>query len=355
MPELPEAEATRRLLAATAVGRQVRELVLTDQRSGARDGLFDDRVYASSAAAFASALGGAFVVGAARRGKQLWLSLARSAAAPPHAALLIHLGMTGACVARGVRPLRFASFRVEASVWPPRHTKLELRLDDGGALAYADPRRLGRIALAGGEPLGAAPLALLARDPLIDPPARAEFGAALRRFPSAVKAVLLDQRRLVCGVGNWVADEVLFHARVLPSARAAALSDAQCRAIHEALLRVCREACECEADSSRFPATWLFHHRWARQTTGSIDSPLGRIHFATVAGRTTAFVPSVQRGAEGCAERNAPSRGGESKADAAGRAAETTHKGGKRKSPSREACGEASVRTRGSKRRCEAL
>jgi len=37
--------------------------------------------------------------------------------------------------------------------------------------------------------------------------------------------VLLDQGKLVCGVGNWVADEVLYQAGVLPSAACNTLSD----------------------------------------------------------------------------------------------------------------------------------
>ena len=82
---------------------------------------------------------------------------------------------------------------------------------------------------------------------------------------------------------------------MLPSSPANSLDGAQCRAVYDAMLRVCREACACNADSAQFPPTWLFHHRWANQTSGSISSPLGRIHFDTVGGRTTAYLPSKQR------------------------------------------------------------
>ena len=58
---------------------------------------------------------------------------------------------------------------------------------------------------------------------------------------------------------------------------------------------MCKTACDANADSEQFPATWLFHHRWAKQTTGSIASPIGRIHFDTIGGRTTAFLPDVQK------------------------------------------------------------
>ena len=48
-------------------------------------------------------------------------------------------------------------------------------------------------------------------------------------------------------------------------------------------------------EATPLPETWLFHHRWAKMTTGSIASPIGRIHFDTIGGRTTAFLPDVQK------------------------------------------------------------
>merc|ERR1711920_268785 len=68
--------------------------------------------------------------------------------------------------------------------------------------------------------------------------------------------------------------------------------------VRDAVLGVCKRACECNADSNRFPPTWLFHYRWAGMTTGSIDSAIGRIHFDTVGGHTTAFLPSKQHKGE---------------------------------------------------------
>merc|ERR1719181_1360637 len=120
------------------------------------------------------------------------------------------------------------------------------------------------------------------------------FTDTLGRLSAPIKSVLLDQNKLVCGVGNWIADECLFQACLSPSTPSNSLSEAQVAALRDALLAVCRMACDCNADSDRFPSTWLFHHRWAGMTTGSINSPIGRIHFDTVGGRTTAFLPSKQ-------------------------------------------------------------
>lgn len=49
-----------------------------------------------------------------------------------------------------------------------------------------------------------------------------------------VKALLLDQS-FAAGVGNWIADEVLFQARVHPSVRARTLPDDAVKALHTSL------------------------------------------------------------------------------------------------------------------------
>lgn len=112
-----------------------------------------------------------------------------------------------------------------------------------------------------------------------------------------VKTALMDQSRLVCGVGNWVADKVLYHARIAPTAPSDTLSDEQARALHGAVLEVCKVACEAGGESARYPQSWLVHHRSEKHKAGSsVNSPLGKVHFESIGGRSTAFVPEVQKG-----------------------------------------------------------
>ncbi len=108
-----------------------------------------------------------------------------------------------------------------------------------------------------------------------------------------MKAVLLDQT-FAAGVGNWIADEVLYQARIDPRRRARSLSRHEARRLREAVRRVVETAVRARADSDRYPKTWLFHSRWGRQA-GSITARGERIRHDTVGGRTTAWVPSVQR------------------------------------------------------------
>ena len=290
MPELPEAEAQRRLLDRCVVGQTIERVETKEQGGGARDGQIDDKVLDGDVASLA----GARVVAAKRKGKQLWLELDKG---KTKHCLLIHLGMTGSCVIKGEAPPSYKAFSID-DAFPPKYTKLEMIMNDGTRLAYCDPRRFGRIKLRGAEP---AELAALAPDAL-EAPAVAAMRGALSSKSVPIKAVLLDQSAVVCGIGNWVADEVLYMSRIHPATAASALSADQVKALRAAIVNVCKTACDANADSEQFPATWLFHHRWAKMTAGSIASPIGRIHFDTIGGRTTAFLPDVQKKTGGTAK-----------------------------------------------------
>ena len=54
-------------------------------------------------------------------------------------------------------------------------------------------------------------------------------------------------------------------ARIHPEQRAADLSGEQVAALREAMVAVPRVAVDVDADSSRFPEDWIFHHRWAEK------------------------------------------------------------------------------------------
>ncbi|EFN51935.1 hypothetical protein CHLNCDRAFT_9497, partial [Chlorella variabilis] len=142
------------------------------------------------------------------------------------------------------------------------------------------------------RPEGVPPISELGWDPLLDMPSLPSFAAQLGGQRRAIKAVLLDQS-FSAGIGNWVADEVLYQARIHPEQPAHSVPQEQVAALHRAISHVCQVACEVEADSSRFPPDWLFHHRWGNSTPAKVG---GRsIDHLTVGGRTSAFVPSLQK------------------------------------------------------------
>jgi formamidopyrimidine-DNA glycosylase len=264
MPELPEVEAQRRRVQRWLKGRRLAAVTVAD----------DPVVLAGlSPRGLTEALRGRRVKAVRRRGKHLWLELDRR----PWPSF--HFGMTG----------WFSFYRREEE--RPRFWKIELVADDGRRLAYTDPRRFGRIRLQQ-DPAREAPIALLGFDPLEGLPPARELAGHLARRKAPLKAVLLDQS-LFAGVGNWVADEVLYQARLSPRRPASSLGMAEVRRLRDKLHDVIARAVAVGADSDRFPPTWLFHSRWGRRA-GALTARAEAIVHETIGGRTTAWVPSRQ-------------------------------------------------------------
>ncbi|CAN6220646.1 unnamed protein product [Urochloa humidicola] len=117
------------------------------------------------------------------------------------------------------------------------------------------------------------------------------FLDSLGRNKIGIKALLLDQG-FISGIGNWIADEVLYQSRIHPLQIASNLSRESCEALHRSIQEVVKYAVEVDADLERFPKEWLFHHRWGKKP-GAVNGK--KIEFITAGGRTTAYVPQLQR------------------------------------------------------------
>jgi formamidopyrimidine-DNA glycosylase len=277
VPELPEVEAARRLATRVAVGRRIVTVWC------ATDPIV---IEGATPARLSAALRGRRVRAVRRHGKHLWFELDR------RPWLLMHFGMTGGLHVPTRPPLRLMSSRgTTPAGWPPRFAKLRLTFDDGGELAMADARRLGRIRLRE-DPRREPPLIGLGFDALREPPSLAHFLALLRERTAPMKALLLDQT-FAAGVGNWIADEVLYQARIDPRRPARTLTATEGARLRRRLHAVLTTAVNAGADSDRYPSSWLFHRRWDRDPLAR--TPTGaRIRWETIAGRTTAWAPSLQ-------------------------------------------------------------
>jgi formamidopyrimidine-DNA glycosylase len=279
MPELPDVEAARLIARRVAVGRRITGVWC------AADPIVFEGV---SPVRFRRALLGRQVLAVRRHGKHLWLALDRR----PWPTF--HFGMTGGLHTPSGPSVKLVSSRRRnrRDVWPPRFTKLRVTLDDGGEVALADARRLGRIRLRH-DPPREPPISLLGFDALRQLPSPARFRGLLRGRSAPIKAVLLDQG-FAAGVGNWIADEVLYQARIDPRRRAHTLSEAEVRRLRAKIGSVVTTAVRARSDSDRYPRTWLFHDRWGR-SAGAVTARGEPIRYDTIGGRTTAWVPIVQR------------------------------------------------------------
>jgi formamidopyrimidine-DNA glycosylase len=219
VPELPEVETARTLIAGQALNRRIVDVDDSDSYVG--------RPHAPGE--LRSALTGRSLTAAHRRGKTMWLETSGTGDAPePGPELGIHLGMSGrivvtapdGTVSEGGDPNRYNT-RPRNPVW----NRFTLRFADGGSLVLLDPRRLGRVRL---DP----DIAALGPDATEVTPA--QFRDLISRGTIAVKARLLDQSK-IAGVGNLIADEILWQARLSPMARVNSLTPAQVRRLYRAL------------------------------------------------------------------------------------------------------------------------
>eukprot|EP00040_Diaphanoeca_grandis_P017795 m.93296 g.93296 ORF g.93296 m.93296 type:complete len:379 (-) comp26624_c0_seq2:282-1418(-) len=290
MPELPEAEASRRLLETHCVGQTIVQCVVKEQGGGSRDGQFDEIVIdeGETGTTLQTKLLARKIQNVCRKGKQLWINFEDKGPS-----LLFHHGMTGTLRVRGVESVSYKSVATDVS-WPPKFCKIMLKFSNQCLLAFTDPRRLGRVRLRQ-DPLMTSPIKDLAPDPVVDTIDDSRFKSLLQKTSTSIKAALLDQQRLVCGIGNWLADDILLAAHIHPETKCNELTDAQSTKLASAIPNVCKLACAVNADSNLFPKEWLFHMRWnAPRGQSTLDD--GRIVLqSTVAGRSTIHIPSIQK------------------------------------------------------------
>ncbi|MCC6317853.1 MAG: bifunctional DNA-formamidopyrimidine glycosylase/DNA-(apurinic or apyrimidinic site) lyase [Gemmatimonadaceae bacterium] len=199
MPELPETETIARDLADLLVGRTVQKVAV----------LRPDVLRGATPTCFERRQSGAQVLRVWRRSKTVVLSLS----GPAH--VLVTPRFTGS--------LQFESP-------PDAYVTISWRFADGATLIYRDVRRLGTVALVDADGLAAFDQAL-GVEPLSPSFTVAALSGILRASRSAVKKVLMDQRR-IAGVGNIYANEALHRAGIDPSRIGAAIRAPDAERLH---------------------------------------------------------------------------------------------------------------------------
>ena len=95
------------------------------------------------------------------------------------------------------------------------------------------------------------------------------------RRKTPLKALLLMQERFP-GIGNWMADEILWRARLHPSRPGGDLGPGEARVLWRVTRDVCRRAIEVMDQNWEYPDTWLFAHRWEKGGRGAAPACSGR-------------------------------------------------------------------------------
>ena len=265
MPELPEVETVRRKIEKALKGKKIIKASVTPD-----DIVFKKKSPSSIKKAFIHAK----VKKVGRKGKYFWMELDKK----PWA--LFHLGMSGSVVIADELPTT-----------KMRSIKVILEAEDGTIMIFRDPRRFGRLIFLD-DPENEKPLSLLGPDVMNELPSVAKLTSLLEKRKAPIKAVLLDQSTL-SGIGNWMADEILFQAGIDPARPSSSLKRAEFKKLHDKIKFVTSFAVKHSADYDLYPKSWLFHHRWGRKK-GSVSTG-DAIKHTVVGGRSTAWVPAKQK------------------------------------------------------------
>jgi formamidopyrimidine-DNA glycosylase len=269
MPELPEVEGYRQYLEATSLHQPIEAIDVEDIK-----------LLTTDQSTLTEALHGTSFTGTRRVGKNLFVFTDR-----PGVIVRMHFGMTG--------DLEY----YHSSLDRPRHARIVFYFRSGFNLGFICPRKFERIGLVGDvdvflkkKKIGKDALELTAE----------ELSAVLATRKGPVKSVLLDQS-VAAGVGNWIADELLYQAGILPEKPANELSPAEVEALWEATGRVLRTAIDKEARYADFPASYLIHARaWDTSPYEEASQHLlcprcqSEIKITRIGGRTTYYCADCQ-------------------------------------------------------------
>lgn len=269
MPELPDVEVWRRYVDATSLHQRI---------TGLGYDAADLRATVSRQA-LDRALLGRRLRSTGRHGKHLFAGLADGDGGADGEGrvqqwLRLHFGMTGA--------LRY--YRVGDE---PDHTRLRIDFEDGFHLAFQNTRKLGMIDLLEDPDRwireeGLGPDALRV--------GRKRFRSLFAGRRGLIKSLLMDQR-ILAGLGNVYADELLYQERLHPRTPAGELDRSDLNALHDRMGRVLEGAVQSRADPGQMPADWLVPHR---HPGGSCPRCGGELKTVDVGGRTAYFCPDEQ-------------------------------------------------------------
>lgn len=215
MPELPEVESVRSGLVDLVSERTIGEVTVR----------WKNIIKEPKSELFQEKLEGQTIETIRRRGKFLLFILTDYV-------LISHLRMEG-------------KFRLETAATPlSKHTHVVFTLDNGQELRYLDVRKFGKMSLINkGELLNNPSLTSLGPEPVEEDLSIKWMIDYLSGKNRVIKACLLDQR-LVAGVGNIYADEILYDAGIRPDRKASSLNDEEISVLRSSIVRIMKEAVE---------------------------------------------------------------------------------------------------------------
>lgn len=259
MPELPEVEVYKQYFDGTSLGHKIVSIEIDDPRLVKHP---NDE--------FINSLVGSSFFRSHRIGKFFFAEIDTGKVA------VFHFGLTG----------NFYYFNDSEDT--PRFTRVLFHFDNGFRLAFVNMRKFGWVDLIDD-------IEVYRKKRGLGPDAQKisfeEFYKKFRKRKSVIKPKLLDQK-LMAGIGNWIADEILYQSQLHPESLIENLSDGDIRNIYNKMQHILKVAVQEDANYERFPDYFFIHIRKMPEAkcfhTGA---PIEKIE---VGGRGTYFSPAHQ-------------------------------------------------------------
>ncbi len=260
MPELPEVHTFQQYFNEAALGVPISKVIVHD----------DKIIRNASGSQFSMWLKGKTFTHSERRGKYLFAGLDTGQY------VLLHFGMTG--------DLKYYRDSEDS----PRHERFVIVFEDGFKLGFDCPRKFARIVTIENldEYISATKLG---EDALKI--SEEHFLALMGHRRTTIKGFLLNQK-LLAGVGNLYADEILYQTKIHPASQVLALKPKQRKNIYEAMRSILQKAVDHTAHYKAYPDDWFFQWRVEGQKA---PKGKGTVSIEKIAGRTTYFFAGYQK------------------------------------------------------------
>ncbi len=156
------------------------------------------------------------IIGFDRRGKYLIINLTND-----H--IVIHLRMTG---------------RIDVADDTPKYTTVEFHFENKRKMCLVDPRKFGKVWIANDvKPI----IKNLGIEPLSQEFTLKKFKKLLTKRSGTIKPLLLNQA-FIAGIGNYLADEILFRASIHPLRKANTLSKDEKKELYDSIKYVIKKS-----------------------------------------------------------------------------------------------------------------
>jgi formamidopyrimidine-DNA glycosylase len=259
MPELPDVEIFKQYLDATSLHRTIKEVQITDDRI----------LHGISPQKIRSKLKGHKMQGTLRHGKYLFIQTDGGLW------LYLHFGMTG--------NVKYFKNKDHA----PDYSRMLIRYTNGYHLVYVSQRLLGKVGMVKDTHQ-------FIKKKNLGPDAQKIswnlFQEIFKNKKGSIKSALMDQK-VLAGIGNLYADEILYQARIHPKTAVNKLDERHFIKIFNEMKTVITTAIQKRADPEQFPGSYLLPHR---DKDGHCPRSHSKLKHIKINGRTSYFCPRCQ-------------------------------------------------------------